>query len=89
MFKDSQWKMISNKNREFNTANKIGYSNKIYHDAAIVFESNPYILVVMSNTGEDESEYTYLFEKASKLVGTLHSNYWEYKIQECNKIDQY
>lgn len=88
-FKNASWKMISNENGEYHTANKGGWSDKAFHDVAIVFEENPYILVVMSNTGEDYSSYTYLFEKASKLAGQLHRGYWEYKMNKCNEIKQY
>ena len=88
-FKNAEWKMISNKDGEFNTANKGGWSDKAFHDVAIVFEENPYILVVMSNTGEDYSSYQHLFTSASKLAGELHSKYWEYKMSKCNEIKQY
>lgn len=88
-FKNAEWKMITNKDGEFNTANKGGWSGKTFHDVAIVFENNPYILIVMSNAGNDYSSYTYLFNESSKLVGELHSNYWKYKINKCNEIKQY
>lgn len=88
-FKRADWKMITNKNGEYNTASKGGWSNKSFHDVAIVFEENPYILVIMSNTGEDYNSYTYLFKNASKLIGELHSSYWEYKMRKCDEIKQY
>lgn len=88
-FKNATWKILTNKDGEFNTANKGGWSSSAFHDVAIVFEENPYILVVMSNTGEDYSAYTYLFNSASKLAGELHSKYWEYKMSKCEEIKQY
>lgn len=87
LFKKSGWKMVTNKNGEFNTASKGGWSEKSFHDAAIVFENNPYILTIMSNTGE--SNYTYLFTKTSSLVGELHEEYWKYKESICGQIKQY
>lgn len=86
-FKNTSWKLITNKNGEYNTANKGGWSGETIHDIAIVFEKNPYILAIMSNTGE--SNYTYLFKKTSKLVGQLHEEYWKYKNEECSKSKQY
>ena len=87
LFKNSGWKMISNKNGEYKTASKGGWSEESFHDAAIVFEKNPYILVIMSKTGE--SNYNYLFQTTSKLVGQIHDEYWQYKEETCNKIKQY
>lgn len=86
-FKNAEWKLITDKNGEYNTASKGGWSGKAIHDATIVFDKNPYILVIMSNTGE--SNYSYLFQTASKLVGNLHEEYWKYKEEECSKIKQY
>ena len=87
LFKNSGWKVISNKNGEFNTASKGGWSEESFHDAAIIFEKNPYILVIMSKTGE--SDYNYLFQATSKLVGQIHEEYWQYKEDVCNQIKQY
>lgn len=86
-FKNAEWKQISNKEGILNTANKGGWSEKTFHDVAIVLEENPYILVILSNTGE--SDYHYLFQTTSNLVGNLHDEYWRYKMEECSKITQY
>lgn len=86
-FKNAEWKIITNKDNKYNTANKGGWSGTAFHDIAIVFEENPYMLIIMSNTGE--SDYTYLFSTTSKLVGNLHEEYWKYKIETCNNIKQY
>lgn len=50
-FKKATWKLITDKNGEYNTANKGGWSGTAIHDVAIVFDENPYILVVLSNLG--------------------------------------
>lgn len=86
-FKNASWKLVADKNGRFNTANKGGWSGTAIHDIAIVFDKNPYILVVMSNLGEEE--YSYLFQNTNKLVGSLHEAYWKYKEQVCSGIKQY
>lgn len=86
-FKNAEWKLITDKNGEFHTANKGGWSGTAIHDVAIVFDKNPYVLVIMSNTGE--SNYSYLFKKTSDLVGKMHEEYWKYKVEACNGIPQY
>lgn len=86
-FKNATWKLITDKNGEFNTASKGGWSGKAIHDVSIVFDKNPYLLIIMSNTGE--SDYPYLFQNTSKLAGELHELYWKYKEHECNQIKQY
>jgi len=86
-FKKAQWKMISDKDGNYNTANKGGWSGTAIHDVAIVFDENPYILVVMSNAGK--SSYNHLFTETSKLVGQLHEDYWKYKFELCSNIKLY
>lgn len=86
-FKNAEWKMISNQHGEWNTANKGGWSGTAIHDAAIVFEKNPYILIIMSNTGE--SNYLTLFQTTNRLVGELHERYWQHKEESCQTIKQY
>ena len=86
-FKNSKWKMVHDKNGNFNTASKGGWSGTAIHDMAIVFDKNPYIFAVLSNTGE--SNYTYLFKNASILAGKLHETYWKLKENLCSQIKQY
>lgn len=86
LFKNAGWKMISNKDGIFNTANKGGWSDKSFHDCAIVFEENPYILIILSNKGE--GDYNTLFKETNKLVGELHDEYWKYKENVCGNIKQ-
>ena len=85
-FTNCMWKMLTDKNGEYNTANKIGYSGYNYHDIAIVLDKNPYILAVLSNTGEDETAAEVFFKKTSYLVGTLHEDYWNYKLDKCSEL---
>lgn len=86
-FKEAEWKLITNKDGSFNTANKGGWSGEAIHDVAIIFDKNPYILVVMSKLGE--GNYSCLFNNTSKLVGKLHEEYWKYKSNVCGKINLY
>ena len=86
-FKKAEWKLITDKNGKFNTANKGGWSGSAIHDIAIVFDKNPYILIIMSNLGE--SNYLPLFNETSKMVGMLHEEYWKYKIELCSNINLY
>lgn len=86
-FKGADWKLVTDKDGNLKTASKGGWAGTAIHDAAIVFDENPYILIVMSNTGE--SNYSYLFKNASKLVGNLHEEYWKYKVGVCGNISQY
>ena len=86
-FTNAEWKQITDKDGKYNTANKGGWSKETFHDVAIVFDENPYILVILSTTGN--SDYNYLFKTTSKLVGDLHTNYWKYKLDECSKIKVY
>lgn len=79
-----KFKPLSGKNGSKNIANKSGWTGSVFHDAAIVFDDNPYILVVLSNTGV--SGYTYLFNLTSNLVGQLHEQYWNLKYDMCSEI---
>lgn len=83
-FKEAEWKLITNKDGVFNTANKGGWSDETMHDVSIVYEENPYLLIILSNTGN--SDYQYLFQTTSKLVGQLHEEYWKYKEEKCNQL---
>lgn len=86
-FKKAEWKLITDKDGKFNTADKGGWSGKAIHDAAIVFDENPYILIIMSNTGE--GGYMPLFQETSKMVGSMHEEYWKYKEKTCGSIKLY
>ena len=77
------FKPLSGRDGKKNTANKSGWTGSVFHDAAIVFDDNPYVLVVLSNTG---GNYSYLFDLTSKLVSNIHRSYWDYKYNECIKI---
>lgn len=86
-FKKAKWKLVTDKNGEYNTANKGGWSNATIHDVAIVFDQNPYILAIMTNMGD--SNYKQFFSDTSKKVGKLHEEYWKYKVDICSNIKLY
>lgn len=81
----SAWKVISAPDNIV-IANKTGWSNNSLHDAAIVFDDNPYILVVLSNRGY--SEYSSYFNQISNLVYSFHHAYWKEKINKCTNIGE-
>ena len=82
--KKVQFKPLSDKNGKKNSANKSVWSGTAFHDAAIVFDDNPYILVVLSNIGYNE--ISYLFNMTSKVIGELHEEYWNLKYSKCIEI---
>lgn len=86
-FKGSEWKLIFDGDGEYNTASKGGWSGEAIHDVAIVFDENPYILVIMTNMGE--SNYRDVFDKTSEMVSLLHEEYWKYKATVCSEIKIY
>ena len=80
-------KFISGKNN-YVVANKSGWSGTAIHDVSIVFANNPYIVVALSNLGQTDYYMSY-FNKANDLAYRLHTEYWKYKMSECNNIKQY
>ena len=80
-------KFITGKNN-YKVANKSGWSGSAMHDVSIVFADNPYIVVALSNLGQTDSYWGY-FNKVNDLAYRLHTEYWKYKMQICNSIDQY
>lgn len=81
----SAWKVISAPNG-ITIANKSGWSDNSLHDAAIVFDDNPYVLVILSSRGY--TEYTSYFNQISNLVYDFHHAYWEEKINRCTNISE-
>ena len=80
-------KFISGKNN-YVVANKSGWSGTAIHDVSIVFADNPYIVVALSNLGNTDYYMSY-FNKANDLSYKLHTEYWKYKMSQCNSIKQY
>lgn len=76
-------KFIKGKNN-YLVANKSGWSGTAIHDMSIVFAENPYVVVALSNTGE--SDYINYFNNANELAYKLHTEYWRYKMDNCNNI---
>ena len=81
----SAWKVISAPNG-ITIANKSGWSDNSLHDAAIVFDDNPYVLVILSSRGY--TEYTSYFNQISNLVYDFHHAYWDEKINRCTNISE-
>ena len=86
-FIDSKGKFIRNKDGDI-VASKGGWSGSAIHDVGIVFDENPYIVVGLSNLG-NTSEYSSYFNKVNDFAYRLHNEYWKYKMNICNNINQY
>ena len=80
-------KFIKGKNG-YEVANKSGWSGSVVHDIAIIFADNPYIVVALSNLGEGGASTSY-FNKANDLAYKLHTEYWKYKMEQCQNIKLY
>ena len=80
-FINAKTKFISGKNN-YIVANKTGWSGNSQHDVAIVFADNPYIVVALSNLGMNDN-YMYYFNRVNDLSYKLHTEYWKYKMNEC------
>lgn len=87
IFLDAKTKFISSSNN-YKIANKSGWSGTAIHDASIVFANNPYIVVALSNLGDTDYYMSY-FNRVSELASNLHEEYWKYKMNKCNNINQY
>lgn len=83
-FVNVTFKPLSSNDNKLVTANKSGWSGTVFHDATIIFDDNPYILVVLSNTGLNG--YPYLFNLTNDLIEQLHSQYWNLKYNMCAQI---
>jgi beta-lactamase class A len=86
-FMNANPKFITGKNK-YVVANKSGWSGSAIHDVSIIFADNPYIVVALSNLGATDYYMSY-FNKANDLAYKLHTEYWKYKMSECNNIKQY
>ena len=86
-FMNATPKFITGKNN-YIVANKSGWSGTAIHDVSIVFADNPYIVVGLSNLGETDYYMSY-FNKVNDLGYRLHTEYWKYKMNQCNNIKQY
>ncbi len=87
IFLNAKTKFISSSNN-YKIANKSGWSGTAIHDASIVFANNPYIVVALSNLGDTDYYMSY-FNRVSELASNLHEEYWKYKMNKCNNINQY
>ena len=86
-FLNASPKFIKGKNN-YKVANKSGWAGTAIHDVSIVFADNPYIVVALSNLGDTDYYMSY-FDKANELAYKLHTEYWKYKMDVCQNINQY
>lgn len=57
-------------------AHKYGWDTDAYHDAAIVFDEHPYILVFMSDLQQGGNEVNAYIQKLARLIDRFHSNFY-------------
>lgn len=62
-------------------ANKSSWSDNALHDVALIFDDNPYILVILTNHGY--TEYESFFKEVSNLIYTFHTEYCNQKKIKC------
>lgn len=74
--------------KKYKVANKGGWGDGVIHDVSIIFADNPYILVALSNLGDDDNYQEY-FSTVSDMAYNLHYEYWKYKMELCTNIEQY
>ncbi|HPT84729.1 MAG TPA: serine hydrolase [Bacillota bacterium] len=58
-------------------AHKYGWDVDAYHDMGIVFDKNPYVVVILTNLDEGGSEVDDYIRSVLKLVDRLHQNFYK------------
>lgn len=59
------------------TAHKYGWDEEAYHDAAIVYDEHPYLLVILSDLDDGGTEVDTYIRSVVKLVNTLHKQFYQ------------
>ena len=59
-----------------NVAHKYGWDDGSYHDMAIVYDENPYVVVFMSDLDEGGKEVNEYVRSIVKLIDSLHKNFY-------------
>ena len=57
-------------------AHKYGWDTGTYHDMGIVYDSHPYVLVVLTDMEEGGDEVNEYIQSVVKLVAQLHKNFY-------------
>ena len=52
-----------------------GWSESVYHDAAIVYDTHPYVLVIMTDMAEGGDEVNAYLQKLVALIDDLHETF--------------
>lgn len=58
-------------------ANKYGWDIGAYHDMGIVFDKNPYVVVILTDLDQGGSEVDTYIRNVLKLVNRLHENFYK------------
>ena len=65
-------------------AHKYGWGQSSLHDMAIIFDDNPYVLVVFSKRGK--TSYSNFFKQVSQKIANIHMQYNEEKNNYCSNL---
>ena len=57
-------------------AHKYGWDDEAYHDMAIVYDENPYVVIFMSDMDDGGKEVNEYVRSVIKLVDQLHKNFY-------------
>ncbi|MBR2848352.1 MAG: serine hydrolase [Clostridia bacterium] len=63
------------------TAHKYGWDIDAYHDAAIVYDENPYLLVIMTDYDDGGTAANAYIHKITRLINEIHREFHEEKQQ--------
>ncbi len=74
---DKSWKIIGTPNNNIRIASKSGWSESSLHDTALIFDKNPYTLIILTQIGY--TDYQKFFDKVSTLIYNFHKEYWKQK----------
>lgn len=64
-----------------NAIHKYGYYSTYFHDIGIMEDSNPYIIIVLTNYGT--SNFSTIVNNISKKINELHQYYYQEKSNNC------
>lgn len=60
-------------------AHKYGWDVDAYHDAAIVYDEHPYILVIMTDYDTGGDKVNSYIHKITRLINEIHKTYYKNK----------
>jgi hypothetical protein len=58
-------------------AHKYGWDTGAYHDMGIVFDKNPYVVVILTDLDSGGTEVDDYIRSVLKLIDKLHENFYK------------